>query len=241
MKENRRTISSQLIFGLVIITIGTLLLLDQFGMVNAGDFFQFFPSLFILLGIWQLVNNGFNHWVGPAIMIGIASVVQLSALGVLESGAVWRLWPLALIAMGASILLRQSDGGSDVVIANGNERKDSRGRFNIFAMFGGAERQMTSQDFRGGDVTVMFGGAEIDLSQSQVINRPAVINTFVMFGGLGITASPDQLIELRATAIFGGAGDNRKQRKQLPDEQPDYIVQGFVMFGGLEIEKAKTS
>ena len=42
-----------------------------------------------------------------------------------------------------------------------------------------------------------------------------------------------------ATAIFGGAGDSRKQRKQLPDEQPDYIVRGFVMFGGLEIEAAE--
>ncbi|MGB1251672.1 MAG: LiaF transmembrane domain-containing protein [Candidatus Promineifilaceae bacterium] len=237
MKENSNPISSQIIIGLIIIAVGSLLLLDQFGVMSFGNVFQFIPTLFILLGIWQIFSNGFRYWVGPAIMIGISSVVQLSILGVLEDGAVWRLWPLVLIAIGGSILLRQRNGGEDIMLTN-SERKHHSSRFNIFAMFGGAERQITAQDFEGGDVTVIFGGAEINLSSAQVTNRPAVINVFTMFGGTGFKASSDQLISLEATAIFGASSDSRKQRKQLPGEQADYIIRGFVMFGGLEIEEA---
>ena len=237
MKENPRTISSQAFIGVIIIAIGSLLLLDQFHIVNFDSIFQFMPSLFIVLGIWQIISNGFNHWMGPGIMIGIATVVQLSIFGILDDGAVWRLWPLVLIVIGVSILFRQRNGGENLVFDSG-KRTDMNNRFNIFAMFGGSERQITAQDFEGGDVTVMFGGAEIDLHQAQVANRPAMINVFAMFGGIGFKASRDQLISMQVTAIFGGAGDDRKQRKQLSGEQADYVIRGFVMFGGLEIEEA---
>ncbi len=241
MKTNEQSLSSQLVIGLIIIAIGSLLLLDQMNIMDFGDVFQFFPSLFIALGVWQIYSNGFRHWVGPAIMIGIASVIQLSVLDVLDDGFVWRLWPLVLIAVGVSILFRRSQGGDDTVFS-ASETTDNSESFNIFAMFGGHERRVTSQDFRGGEATVMFGGADINVEDAQVDSQPAEINIFVMFGGLELASSPDQVVDMRVTAIFGGASDERRrQRKQLAGEQPDIIVRGVVLFGGFEITESKAS
>lgn len=219
-----------MILGFIVLALGVLLLLDQFNIISIGNIFQFIPSLFIALGIWQLVSNGFRHWVGPSIMIGIMTVLQLSILDVVDGSFFWRLWPLVLVVVGFSMLRRQRSGGPDDVI--GDATGDT---FDIFAMFSGADRRITSQSFRGGSITAMFGGAEVNLHDVQVEDRPAVVNVFVMFGGVGIKASPDTIVHNQTVALFGGSSDERSQRKMLAGERPEIVVKGFAMFGGLEI------
>lgn len=234
MKEKQvspRGLSSQMIIGFVVLGLGVLLLFDQFNILSVGNLFRFIPTLFIALGIWQIVSNGFRHWVGPSIMIGFMSILQLSILDIVDGSFFWRLWPLALVVAGASMLMRQREGGPDDVLGS-----DSAESFDIFAMFGGADRRITSQDFRGGSITTMFGGAEVDVTQVQVESRPAVINVFVMFGGAEIKASQDTIVHNQTVAIFGGTSDERpQQRKMLAGERPEIVVKGFVMFGGVEI------
>ena len=233
MKNETRTISGQMIAGVVVILVGVLLLFDQLNVVDFGDIFQFFPLLFIGLAGWQLVKNGREHATGPIITILVFLFLQLALLDVIEGDFIWRLWPLILIAVGGSILLRQRGGEQ-----SWNKRDVSQdASFDVFAMFGGADRQVTSQAFQGGNATVMFGGAEIDLHEMQVEDKPAVINIFAMFGGVVLKASDDTLIVNNTFAMFGGTGDERKQRKRLAGEKPDIVVKGTVLFGGISIER----
>ena len=229
-------ISSQMVIGGGVVGIGLLLLLDQFNVLSFGDIVQFFPLIFIGMGVWQIMQNGTRHATGPIIMIAIMTVLQLSLLDVVDGDFFWRLWPVALIVGGASMLLRQRNGADDNTLTNsvGSNSADS---FDIFTMFGGTERQMTSKSFSGGSITALFGGAEVNLHNMEVEDRPAIINVFCMFGGIGITASPDTIIDSRVVAIFGGASDERRQRKMLAGEVPEVIVKGFVMFGGVGIEE----
>ena len=228
--------NSHTIIGFGIIALGALLLLDQFTAFSFGAVFQLIPMLFIALGIWQLVQNRFQQWIGPAIMIVVALVMQLAVFGIVSD--VWRLWPLVLVAVGLSMLVRKNDEtvGSTVEIFSGSDSKYHDDTFDLFTMFGGIGRQMTTQEFRGGNMTALFGGVEVDLTEMQVARKPAVINVFTMFGGLTIRASPDMLVRTDVVAIFGGAGDERKQRKMLAGETPDVVVKGFAMFGGVSIE-----
>lgn len=227
-----RGLSSQMIIGSVVLTLGVLLLLDQFDILNIGNIFQFVPLLFIALGVWQLVSNGFRHWVGPSIMIGLMTLLQLSILDLVDGAAVWRLWPLALVVAGIAMLRRQRAGGPDDVLG-----VDSADSFDIFAMFSGADRRITSQDFSGGSVTALFGGAEVNLHDIKVENRPAVINVFCMFGGVGLKVSRDTIVHNQTVAIFGGSSDDRPQRKMLAGERPEIVVKGLAMFGGIGIEE----
>ncbi len=232
MKETR-TFSSQLIAGGTIIMIGVLLLLDQIDLIDFGDIFQFFPLVFIGLAAWQLWQNGRQHATGPLISIAIFGFLQLAILDIVDWDIFGKLWPLFLIGVGASILLRQRNGGG---MSFSTDKMVTDTHFDIFAMFGGGGRQVTSQSFVGGNATVIFGGAEIDLHQIQVEDKPAIINVFAMFGGVVIKASNDTLIANNTFAMFGGTGDERKQRKALAGERPDVVVKGTVMFGGISIE-----
>lgn len=228
---------NQLLLGILIILIGALLLLQNMGVGSISSLFQWIPSLFILLGVWQLVNNGFRYWTGPIILIVGGLVFQLAALDVLEIESVFSLWPLLLIIIGLSILFGRSGqwriGRKEAVM-------DSAARVNVFTLFGGDERSVTSQAFEGGEITTLFGGAEVDLDRANVADKPAVLNVFAMFGGVTIRASSDWLIEREAIAIFGGIADKRRQRKMLAGEQPDLRLTGFVAFGGITVEDPLT-
>ena len=228
---------NQFLLGILILLAGALLLLQNLGTMDVSGVFKWIPSLFILLGLWQLVNNGFRYWTGPVILILGGLAFQLAALDVLEIGSVFALWPLILIIIGISILSGRSgrwgQGGKKGAV-------DAAGRVNVLAMFGGDERAVTSQAFEGGEITTLFGGAELDLDRANVADRPAVLNVFAMFGGATIRASSDWVIEREVIVIFGGIADKRRQRKMLAGEQPDLRLTGFVAFGGITIEDPLT-
>lgn len=229
-----RPISPQLWIGVIVIAVGVLLLAQQLLGLNLSGITRFIPLLFVLLGVWQLIANRFRFWLGPVILIGVAGAAQLGTLNLLDWSSLWQFWPLLLILIGGSVLLRQWRGPEqDVVPAEGGEQ------FQAFALFGGTGKRITSQALRGGEITALFGGVEVDLSDAHVVDPPAVIQVFAMFGGAGLKASADTLIDLRVTAVFGGAADERRQRKALAGEAPALIVRGFVMFGGVSIEEAR--
>jgi len=224
--------SAQLIAGIFILLLGITFLLDNLNIADVSSIFRFIPALFILLGIWQLLQNGFRAWIGPAILIFFATLFQLAALDILKWELIGQLiWPVMLILVGFSILFNRSGRSSE------KYDDDASQTFNIVTLFSGHNRRITSSNFQNGDIVTMFGGAEIDLHQADVTDKPARINVFVMFGGVNIKASPDMLIEKEVFAIFGGSSDNRKQRKRLPDEKDDVILTGFVAFGGVGIEE----
>ncbi len=106
---NNRGLSTQLLFGILVILIGALLLLDNLSVLDISGIWRWIPSLFILLGFWQLLVNGFRHWVGPLILIGGGAIFQLAALELLSWETVGGLiWPVALIIVGLLVILNRS-------------------------------------------------------------------------------------------------------------------------------------
>jgi hypothetical protein len=165
------------------------------------------------------------------LLIVTAGLIQLAALDVLTWSTLFKLWPLVLVAMGLSILLgwQTSQGAQSRTVSSGEFAR-------VLAIFAGNERQVTSQNFSGAEVTALFGGAGLDLRSATVAQPPARVQIFAMFGGAGIKASADMLIRSEVVAIFGGAEDSRRQRKMLADETPEVLVTGVVMFGAFEIK-----
>lgn len=222
-------VSSQLMFGIVIVAAGVLLLLQSLNIVDISAVTVWIPSLFVLLGVWLLLSTRGRQWVGPLLLIVFSGAAQLAALDIVSWADIWRLWPLALVFVGVSILLNRATSHKKVPAEPGDT-------VNAVGVFSGSSTRSTSQAFNGGELTAVFGGIELDLREVQVTEPPAVLNTFVMFGGMEIQASPDMIIETRITPLFGGFEDSRKQRKQLPGESAELIIQGNVLFGGLELK-----
>ena len=105
------------------------------------------------------------------------------------------------------------------------------GLLNITAIMGGFQRRVTTPDFRGGEVTAVFGGCELDLRQSS-ITSVAVLNVFAMFGGITIKVPADWTVELEGTPIMGGF-----EEKTIAPATPEkrLIVRGYAIMGGLEV------
>jgi predicted membrane protein len=220
---------NQIFWGAAIIIVGLLFLLQNFGFVRDFEFWNFLPVILILLGGYQLFVNQFRAWVGPLIMILVGSYLLMATLNFIAWGTFWSLiWPTILILVGISIIFRKGFGGTEF-------SQEDRGQFSSFAAFSGQKRNVTAPDFQNGEITAMFGGAEIDLRNAAITNPPARIQTTVMFGGADIFVPADWDVRVNVVALFGGTDDKRHNLAPAK-ETPDLVISGTVMFGGLDIK-----
>ena len=98
-------------------------------------------------------------------------------------------------------------------------------------LLSGFKRRLTTPNFRGGEITALMGGCDLDLRQSS-ISGEAVVNVFSMFGGVTIKVPVDWTVVLQGTPIMGGF-----EEKTVPPATPDkrLIVRGYAIMGGLEV------
>jgi len=222
---SRRLPTSQLLFGLLVVLVGILVLLDTTGVFETGDLLRYAPSLLVVVGLWALVGSRFRNLVGPVVLVGVGTAWQLLALGYATWDELVVYWPVLVIAFGLSILLGQYRTGVRVV------DDDS---VSAFAVFGGSERRSTSEQFAGADLTAVFGGTELDLRDAEIGDRPARINAVALFGGVDIVVPREWNVRLDVIPILGGATDDRS-RSADPNREVDIVVSGFVAFGGVTI------
>lgn len=108
----------------------------------------------------------------------------------------------------------------------------------LVAIFGGGRRQVDSQQFRGGQVTAVFGGYQVDLRSAAVADgQPALIEANAVFGGIEIIVPRTWTVEARGAGVFGGFSD--ETRPPLPQEvtrQQRLIVTGAGVFGGVVVK-----
>ncbi len=96
--------------GILLIVFGGLFLADQMGVVSFGQTFaQWWPALLIIAGVLHLIERQSGTFL-PVVLITVGTALLLSNLGYLQIDSVWRLWPLALIAVGLKIVFGGGKG-----------------------------------------------------------------------------------------------------------------------------------
>jgi len=103
------------------------------------------------------------------------------------------------------------------------------------AVFGGVERHISAQDFRGAQCTAVFGECKIDLRDAQILGKEATVETYAVFGGVEVRVPEDWEVINRGTAVFGGMEDKRRHAPSGPDTKT-LILQGAAVFGGVQIK-----
>ena len=78
-----------------------------------------------------------------------------------------------------------------------------------------------------------MGGIELDLRQAGTENGEAVIDVFVLWGGIEITVPPDWTVSNQVTPILGGAEDKSTGTQQARNR---LIVKGVVIMSGVDIK-----
>jgi hypothetical protein len=225
-----KTMSRQVILGVLVIGMGMLFLVDNLNIWDFHRAIHFWPMAFILVGIIKLfdTNSADGYFVGAAlILVGVLMV--MNRLGLVYF--TWRaIWPLMLIALGGSVLYKAVTGRRLI----GNSLKGvaaSDDVVDITAILGGFERRISSPNFKGGEVTAVMGGCSLDMRGSS-IDGEAVINVFVVWGGITIKCPPDWTVVLHGTPIMGGFGE---KTAPPPDNSKRLIVRGYAIMGGVDV------
>lgn len=231
MSDQQKT-DGRVWFGLILVFLGGFWLLDNLDIVPyyIPDYFISWKTFLIVLGAYFIFGRKKPE--PGIIMIAVGTVFLLQDLDLFRVRDIWHVfWPLAIIAVGVSLILRRRGGQST------DQIKDSSDYIDDTAVFGGGERKIDSQSFKGGKITAIFGGSEIDFRSANLAEGKNILDIFVLFGGTDIKVPPDWTVEVDVTAIFGGFSDNRSSAlKVVPDKSKVLRVKGFVMFGGGDIK-----
>jgi hypothetical protein len=215
----------QTLFGGLVVLVGLLLLLDTTGVLETRSLLLYTPSVLVLVGLWALLQSGFRNLVGPVVLVGVGAAIQLLVLDYVTVDQLVVFWPLLVVAFGLSVVL-------------GNYRSRVRATddaySSLFAAFGGVERRNTSKSFAGADLTALFGGAELDLRDAAVADRPATVNAVALFGGAEIIVPREWNVRMEVLPVLGAASDERPRREGR-NEAVDLVVTGFTAFGGVSV------
>jgi hypothetical protein len=233
--HNRFRITPRLILGLFIAFAGTLLLLDNLGMIEARDarhFFRFWPVAVILFGLSRVQPS---RWGGRSdgrgfgfILIFVGTWLLLANLGVAHVSTDL-LWPGVILLLGLNLLYREVFRRRRVPPS-----ADAADHMDATAILGSVKRVSASQSFRGGDATAVLGSCEIDLRQSLLAEQGAEIDVFTMFGGVEVIVPDDWEIVLDGTAILGAFED---QTRQIPGPRTRrLVIRGLAVMGGVEVK-----
>lgn len=218
-------VSTQQLFGAIVVIGGLVLLLDTTGLLETGSVLNYVPTLFVLLGVYALVKSEFRNLFGPLLVIVLAGAWQVAALDLVPEADLLSFWPALIIIFGVSLLFGRRRTSTEEI-----DRPSEDG----LAVFGGRNQRVTSSQFAGADLTALFGGYELDLRDAAVGDRPARINAVAMLGGIEIIVPRGWNVRIDVLPIFGGVEDERPRRDE-EHEEVDLIVTGFVAFGGISV------
>lgn len=221
--------------GILIILIGLAFLFHQMRLLppNLDDVLISWQMLLIVIGVYNVFTA--QSRIFGYILISVGAFFLLPDLFDLPYNFRRNFWPLILIAVGLFIIFRHGFNRKDSIsIPEASSDSQVIDELNIFS---GSEKRISIKNFRGGRITSIFGGSEIDLRDAELSPETNVIEVFYLFGGSSITVPPDWNVINKVTAILGGFADKRSvhtDNVNLPEKT--IIIQGFVMFGGGEIK-----
>jgi hypothetical protein len=222
------SVTPRLVMGLIVMVIGLMLTLDNFGVLDSRRFWQLWPVILIGLGLSRL-----SHWartggrpdgVG---LLGIGLALLLLNLHIIQFR---QLVPLFLLGMGAFIFLQAFLGQR--ALQEGSDA-GSQALIDAFVVMGGAKRASSSPDFKGGNAFALMGGVEIDLRQASIETGPAVLDISAMMGGIEIRVPESWTVEIRGNALLGAFED---KTRRPPDERRRLVITGFAIMGGVEVK-----
>ena len=227
--------TSKIGFGVVLILAGFLLVIRNTGFLP--DYFEniLFSWQMLLIAIGFVMTLGSGNKTPGLIVMAVGGFFILPELFDIPMGTYRLFWPAIFIIIGIIILTNARWFKRDNFYSK--ESGSSADYIDMVNIFSGGERRIMSDNFRGGKVTAIFGGAEIDFTQAKLAPGESVLELAWIFGGASLIIPSDWNIVIDVTPILGGFSDSRKMTHgRVIDPSKTLIIKGAVIFGGGEIK-----
>lgn len=212
--------------GLILILIGIFLIVDRLQVVDFGALFKlYWPSIFVVIGIYDFFEKRRISATGLS-FVAIGAILQIWHLDLLPGEFKEYIWPTILIIIGISLIFTQK-----VATKKNNFRTDKF--IDYFTILSGLETINASDDFRGGSITAILGGAEVDLSQAKIRENSAEISVTAVMGGVDLKVPKDWKVVANGLPLLGG-WDNKTFVS--PEQTKIVYVKCTAIMGGIEIK-----
>ncbi|WP_375578521.1 DUF5668 domain-containing protein [Marivirga tractuosa] len=234
---------NNLSFGVILLIIGSILLLDRMDFIDFSWVFSW-PFILIGIGLYSIIRHGLKNEFG-IIMFLIGSFFLIRRENFIPDEYYDYLLPGGIILVGLYLVFSRSskfgftkidtDKGFDENIGVSDAKVVESDYIRAEAIFASVQRRLITKDFKGGKITTAFGGADIDLSKAE-IKDSAVLDVEVTFGGLKLIIPPHWEIQADVSNVFSGIEDKRAFPNVDEADRKILYIKGSVNFGGLEFK-----
>jgi hypothetical protein len=214
--------ATKLILGVFFAILGVLWTADNLTLLRADTFLRFWPAVVLLIGLTKIANPT-QRIFGVILTVVGASLLAYTA-GWLRF-TIFDFWPLLLIIVGGGIVAR--------ALGFRLPASSPRDSNQIWAILNGRKIRSTSRDYSGGGIFAFMGGCELDLTEADIIHGPAIIDAFVMWGGIEIYVPENWDVVGEVVPFMGGF----EMKTGAGSAERRLIVRGGVMMGGIEVKR----
>ena len=232
-REHRHLHSNRPIIGVVLVLAGLFLV-----MRNTGVFPEFidnvifsWPLLLVVIGL--VMTLGAAEKTSGVIVMAVGGFFLIPMIFRETFHAYNMFWPSIFIIVGVIFIATKRKGWNSVT-STATVGDDFIDYVNVFS---GGERQIVSENFRGGRISAVFGGMELDLTKAKLATGRNELEIACVFGGATLIVPDDWNISIEVTPVLGGFSDSRKLIPgRTVDSTKQLVIKGAVVFGGGEIK-----
>ncbi len=105
----------------------------------------------------------------------------------------------------------------------------------VQSILSGVNRKIVTKNFQGGNLLVMFGSADLDLTKAD-FTGVATLQVDILMGGAKLLVPSHWDIRTEVTNIAAGLEDKRMFREGAIDSTKVLVLKGTIAFGSLEIK-----
>lgn len=221
---------SNIIWGIILIVIGGILILDRLNLLEFDIFFKGWWTLFIIIpsviGLFTDRNKTGNIIaliVGISLLLVMQDIITFELLGKL-------FLPVVLVVIGISLIFKDSINRKvhkEIKKLNKNDLT-----FNEYnAIFSGQDYNFNGNSVSNMELLAIFGGLKIDLREAKIPDK-LLIKATTVFGGIDILIPDDVCVKTTGTNIFGGITN----KKQTNDCKKIIYIESLCLFGGIDIK-----
>jgi predicted membrane protein len=240
---NRPSNPKKIMFGLLIALAGAVMLLFNTGVLpyEMKAYFFNWPLFFIGLGLINFADRR-SWFIGFVFTLvgGLAYLHKFYNHFEVENF----IFPILLIALGLYIVLKRLITPAKIKKMERDDAKSTRftstsdeyiDETNIFS---GSERIFTGEQFKGGSITNVFGGSELDLTKTILAPGKNILEINSVFGGVNLYVPHDWKVTVKVNAVLGAFEDKRYYTLGAEDMLSDreLIITGNLVFSGGELK-----
>lgn len=239
----------KVIGGIFVVIAGALFLGRELGAEIPYWVFSW-KTLLIAIGLFVGLKHRFRRWgwIIPVIVGGTFLMVDLFPTLTIKP----LLWPVLIILIGLIMIFKprrryshrkwrrwekQYQSG-DYKYCDGHSYKETTSdsdRLDFSVVFGNIKRNIISKDFKGGEMSIVMGGGELNLSQAD-INGVVNLEVNAVLGGARLVVPADWMIKSELSSVMGSVDDKRQINTGISHDPNKVLrLEGNVVMGGIEI------